>query len=84
MVVSKAGQTDKQKTTYVYEHPDGTTAKFYIKDDYVFAMSGEQPAFWISEGCWYPNPPTGKAAFRVWGKLVYEEGTAETPRYYLG
>jgi hypothetical protein len=41
VVVSKAGDDDKQKTTYVYEHPDGTTAKFYIKDDYVYAMSGE-------------------------------------------
>jgi hypothetical protein len=83
MVASKAGHVNKQTTTYVYEHPDGTTAKFYIKDDYVYAMSGEQPAFWISAGCWYPNPPTGKAAFRVWGKLVYEEGAAD-PKYYLG
>ena len=84
MVVSKPGHEDKQPTTNVYEHPDGTTAKFYIKDDYVYAMSGEQPAFWISAGCWYPNPPTGKAAFRVSGKLVYEEGASDTPRYYLG
>jgi UDP-N-acetylenolpyruvoylglucosamine reductase len=44
----------------------------------------EQPAFWISAGCWYPNPPTGKAAFRVSGKLVCEEGASDTPRYYLG
>jgi hypothetical protein len=35
-------------TTYVYEYPDGTTAKFYIKDDYVYPMSKEQPAFWIN------------------------------------
>jgi hypothetical protein len=83
MVVSKLGHGDKQPTTNVYEHPDGTTAKFYIKDDYVYPMSGEQPAFWISAGCWYPNPPTGKAAFRVSGKLVYEEGDSDTPRYYL-
>jgi hypothetical protein len=26
---------DKPMTTYVYEYPDGTTAKFYIEDDYV-------------------------------------------------
>jgi hypothetical protein len=35
MVVSKASHKDKPTTTYVYEYPDGTTAKFYIKDDYV-------------------------------------------------
>ena len=84
MVVSKDGHEDKPRKTYVFEYPDGTTAKFYIKDDYVYATSGEQPAFWINAGYWYPNPPTGKAAFRVSGNFVYEEGASETPRYYLG
>ena len=56
MVVSKAGHEDKPRKTYVFEYPDGTTAKFYIKDDYVYAPSGEQPAFWINAGYWYPNP----------------------------
>jgi hypothetical protein len=28
--VSKAGHKDKPMTTYVYDYPDGTTAKFYI------------------------------------------------------
>src|ERR1700748_3758314 len=83
MVVPKADDDDEQKTTYVYEYADGTAARFYIKDDYVFAMSGEQPAFWINAGCWYPNPPTGKAAFRVSVNLVYEEGASDTQKYYL-
>jgi len=69
---------------HVYDYPSGGTARFYIQGDYVFPMSGLQPAYWINAGCWYPNPPTGKAAFRVSGTFVYEEGTAETPRYYLG
>jgi hypothetical protein len=84
MVVSKAGQEDKPTTQYVYEYPDGTTAKLYINDDYVYPMSKEQPAFWINGEYWYPNPPTGTPAFRVSGKFVYEEGASDTPKYYLG
>jgi len=81
--VSKVGHKDKPMKTIVYDYPDGTSAKFYIKDDYVYAMSKEQPAFWIHAGCWYPNPPTGKPAYRVSGKLVYEEGAPDTPKYYF-
>jgi hypothetical protein len=56
----------------------------WVRDDYVYATSKDQPAsFWINASCWYPNPPTGKPAFRVSGKLVYEEGAADTPKYYL-
>ena len=47
----------------VYEYPDGTAPKFYIKDDYVYAMSGEQPAFWINGGRWYPNPQLASRHF---------------------
>jgi hypothetical protein len=84
MVVSKAGHKDKPMTTYVYDYPDGTTAKFYINDDYVYPMSKEQPAFWINGEYWYPNPPTGTPAFRVSGKFVYEHPASSQPRYYLG
>jgi hypothetical protein len=70
--------------TYVYDYPDGTTAKFFIHDDYVYAMSGEQPAFWVNGGYWYPNPPTGDPAFSVKGKFVYEHPASSTPKYYLG
>jgi hypothetical protein len=83
MVVSKAGHKDKAMTTYVYDYPDGTTAKFYINDDYVYPMSKEQAAFWINGEYWYPNPPTGTPAFRVSGKFVYDPAS-DTPRYYLG
>ena len=34
-------------TTYVYDYPSGSTASFYIDGDYVYPMSGTQPAFWI-------------------------------------
>ena len=54
-------------TTYVYDNPGGITARFYIDGDYVFPMSGEQPAFWINGDYWYPNPPTGSPAFWVSG-----------------
>ncbi len=84
MVVSKTAHKDKTTTTYVYDYPDGTAAKFYIKDEYVYPMSKEQPAFWINGEHWYPNPPTGTAAFRVSGKYVYKPEATETPTYYLG
>lgn len=70
--------------TYVYDYPDGTTAKFYIKDDYVYPMSKELPAFWINGEYWYANPPTGTPAFRVSGKFVYKHEASDTPTYYLG
>jgi hypothetical protein len=52
--------------------------------DYVFPMSGEQPAFWINGDYWYPNPPAGSPAFWVSGNLVYEHSASSTPKYYLG
>jgi hypothetical protein len=77
-----ARNKDKPMTTHVYDYPSGSTARFYINGDYVYPMSGEQPAFWINGEHWYPNPPTGTPAFRVSGKFVYEQGS-DTPKYYL-
>jgi hypothetical protein len=67
-------------TTY----PDGTTAKFYINDDYVYPMSKKRPVFWINGEYCYSNPPTGTPAFRASGKFVYEHAAAGQPRCYLG
>jgi hypothetical protein len=77
--VSKADHEDKPMTTYVYDYPAGTTAKFYIKDDYVYPMSKEQPAFWINGNIGSATP-----AFRVSGKFVYEHRPSTQPTYYLG
>jgi hypothetical protein len=74
----------KRMTTYVYDYPIGSTASFYIDGDYVYPMSGTQPAFWINGEYWYPNPPTGTPAFSVSGKYVYEHPASSKPRYYLG
>ncbi len=57
-------------TPYVYDHPGGSTARFYIDVDYVFSMSGEQPAFWINGNTGIPNPLTDTPAFRLNGNLV--------------
>jgi hypothetical protein len=32
-------------TTYVYDNPGATTARFYIDGDYVFPMSGSSQLF---------------------------------------
>jgi hypothetical protein len=69
-------------TANVYEYSSGSTASFYIEGDYVFPMSWTQPAFWINREYWYPNPPTGNAAFSVNGKFVYDPASS-TPKYYL-
>jgi hypothetical protein len=66
------------------DYPDGTTAKFYINDDYVHPMSKKRPAFWINGEYWYSNPPAGTPAFRASGKFVYEHAAAGQPRCYLG
>jgi len=39
--------------TYVYDFPSGSGAKFYINGDYVYPMSGGEPAYWIKGEYWY-------------------------------
>jgi len=75
-------EEDNRMTSYVYDYPSGGAARFYIDGEYVFPLSGTQPAFWINGEYWYPNPPTGTPAFRVSGKFVYDLASS-TPRYYL-
>jgi hypothetical protein len=70
--------------TYVYDYPNGGTARFYIEGDYVIPVFGTQPAFWINGKYWYTTPPTGNPAFRVSGTLVYEDRVSRTPKYYYG
>jgi hypothetical protein len=51
-------------TTYVYDYPSSSTASFYIDGEYVYPMSGTQPAFWINGEYWYPNPQPALQHFR--------------------
>jgi len=53
---------DKRMTTYVYDYPSGSTASFHIDGEYVFPMSGTQPAFWINGDYWYHNPSNWHAS----------------------
>ena len=59
-------------TTYVYDHPSGSTAR--LGRSLLFGSTGDY---------WYPNPPTGTPAFSVSGKFVHEHPASSTPRYYL-
>jgi hypothetical protein len=51
-------------TTYVYDYPSGGTASFYIDGDYVYPMSGTQPAFWINGNTGIPTLQLARRHFR--------------------
>jgi hypothetical protein len=55
---------DKRMTTYVYDHPSGSTARFYIEGEYVFPMSGTLPAFWINGATGIPTLQLALQHFR--------------------
>ena len=58
-------------TSYVYDYPSGGAARFYIDGEYVFPLSGTQPAFldqWgilVSQPSYWHSSISGKRQIRL-------------------